>query len=60
MSAPLHTLEEFVDLITAAINRDRSMGDEADVLDIEQDGLYGLRLKMGSGQIFLIRIGLEP
>lgn len=55
-----HKLEEFVDLIASLINRDRSMGDEAEVLDIEQSGQYGLRLKMANGQIFLIRVGIEP
>jgi hypothetical protein len=57
---PPHKLEDFVNLIAAMINRDRSMGDEAEVQDIEEDGRYGLRLKMASGQIFLIRVGLEP
>jgi hypothetical protein len=57
---PPHRLEDFVDLIVDQINRDRSLGDEAEILDIEQEGLYGLRLKMASGQVFLIRIGLEP
>lgn len=55
-----HKLEDFVGFIAGLINRDRSMGDEADVLEIEEAGLYGLRLKMASGQIFLIRVGIEP
>jgi hypothetical protein len=57
---PPHLLEDFVDLVASSLNRDRSMGDEAEILEIEQHGLYGLRLKMASGQIFLIRIGLDP
>src|ERR1700720_3365653 len=51
---PPHKLEDFVNLIAGVLRRDPSMGDEADIIDIEQHGLYGLRLKMGSGQIFLI------
>lgn len=57
---PPHKLEDFVNLIAAMINRDRSMGDETEVQDIEENGRYGLRLKMASGQIFLIQVGLEP
>lgn len=55
-----HKLEDFVDLVASVFNRDRTMGDEAEILEIEQHGLYGLRLIMGSGQIFLIQVGLEP
>lgn len=55
-----HRLEDFVNLIAAMINRDRSMGDEADVQDIEEAGPYALRIKMASGQVFLIRVGVEP
>jgi hypothetical protein len=57
---PPHKLEDFVDLIARMIRRDPSMGDETAVLDIEESGPHALRLKMASGQIFLIRVGLEP
>ena len=56
---PPHKLEDFVNLVASMIDRDRSMGDNTEVLDIAEDGRYGLRLKMASGQIFLIRVGLE-
>lgn len=56
----MHKLDDFVALVVAMLNRDRSMGDETDIVDIAADGLYGLRLKLSSGQIFLIRVGVEP
>lgn len=57
---PPHKLEDFVNLIAQVLNRDPSMGDETEIREIEEDGPYALRLKMASGQIFLIRVGLEP
>jgi hypothetical protein len=53
-------LEDFLDQVVSAINRDRSLGDEVDVQEIEQSGLYGVRVKLTNGQSFLVRVGLDP
>lgn len=52
-------LEKFLDFVCAKLRRPNVLGDEARVRELEQDGLYGVRVKLESGQIFTLRVGAE-
>jgi hypothetical protein len=52
-------LEEFLDFVCAKLQSPKVLGDQERVRELEQDGLYGIRVKLESGQIFTLRVGAE-
>jgi hypothetical protein len=52
-------LDEFLDFVCAKLRRPNVLGDQSRVRELEQDGLYGVRVKLESGQIFTLRVGIE-